>query len=72
MDEKLHGVLHGMQWIMFHGLPNFESRPPQYRCIPHLLCSDILEYSLKNEKLSMTKLFQPLSYKLLPEEIVFL
>ena len=29
MDERLHGVLHGMQWIMSYYLSDFEISPPQ-------------------------------------------
>ena len=27
--KNVHGVLHGMQWIMFHGLVDFASSQPQ-------------------------------------------
>jgi hypothetical protein len=27
--KNLPGVLHGMQWILIHGLPDFASSPPQ-------------------------------------------
>ena len=27
--QNLHGILHGMQWIIFHGLPDSTSCPPQ-------------------------------------------
>jgi hypothetical protein len=27
--NNLYGVLHVMQWIMFHGVPDFASSPPQ-------------------------------------------
>ena len=29
LNAHLHEVLHGIQWIMFHGLQDFASSPPQ-------------------------------------------
>ena len=33
--ENLLGVLHGMQWISFHGLPDFETGPPHSNFLGH-------------------------------------
>jgi hypothetical protein len=29
LNKTIHGVVHDMQWLIFHGLPNFAPRLPK-------------------------------------------